>query len=468
MYSKREVPLRLLDLLHRGFKGKQAFPKETAISQANEVVDQPGMPNALRAFLGVIVGLWLLSLAYAEGSWLLSRNWYGFDQIYFRDPAFDYYDYIGRMYLLHRPEFFTSAGYPWYYPAPGALIYTSFYAAGRLTGGWVGGYLIYIAMSLAGVLFASLRLAGVLTQNGLRRSVALRFTLTAAVFSWPIYFALERGNIEAVTWLLLAAGVWAIVRDRWMLAAVVIGVAAAIKFYPGLMFAVFLRPRRWKEIGAGLLAMALTTLAALRFLEPDVALAFRGVQQGVEGWTRDYAAVFDPRYMAYDHSAFHLLKVLTLGSHPAYDILLQRYMLAAAMFCLVLFFGRVIRLPLVNQVMFVTVASVLLPPASFDYTLINLYVPFAWVVLVIVRQWRQGAVMPVLTSVMVLLGLLMGPEVFVRWHSYVGAGLLKAVCLMALLGLAAWQPFGEWEGRQITRNVGRSGGVGSPSAARAS
>ncbi len=212
----------------------------------------------------------------------------------------------------------------------------------------------------------------------------------AAVFSWPFYFALERGNIEAVTWLLLAGGVWAIARERWMVAAVLLGVAASVKIYPGLMFAVFLRPKRWKEIGVGLLTAVVLTLASLRFLEPDVLLAWHGVVDGVGAWTRDYAGIFDPVYLAYDHSAFELLKALVPGQHPAYDLLMGRYLAVAAGVTLVLFFGRVIRLPRINQVLFVTVASVLLPPASFDYTLVNLYVPFAWLVLLTPDERNRG------------------------------------------------------------------------------
>lgn len=411
----------------------------------SELAKSRALPPPLRLFLWTVVGLWALSLGYSELLWLTRHSWYGFDQIYLDSPAFDFYDYLPRMDYLHEPEFFTVGGYPWYYPAPGALVYAAFYAIVNVWDNWVAGYLSYIAVAIGGILYAAFRLARAMGRRGIGRGPAVRFVLLAAIFSWPFYFAIERGNIEAVTWFLLAAGVWALARERWMLAAVLLGAAASVKFYPGLMFAVFLRPRQWKEIGVGVLTFAAITLVGLRFLEPDVLMAWRGVAAGVQAWTQDYAGSINPRYVPFDHSAFALLKVVTPGHQTVSRASMGQYMAVAGAVMLALFFGHVIRLPRLNQVLFVTVASVLLPPTSFDYTLVNLYVPFAWLVLVTITACKRGVSMRPYTLLMVLFGLLLGPETFATWGDFGGAALVKAVCLILLLLAAVLLPVGENE-----------------------
>jgi len=424
-------------------RGRSVTERERPDLPPASLVQLHALPAPLRTFLWIVIGLWALSLAYSELLWLTRHSWYGFDQIYLGSPAFDFYDYLPRMDYLHDPEFFTAGGYPWYYPAPGALVYAGFYAIVNLWDNWVAGYLSYIALAVGGILYAALRLARAMERRGVGRATAVRFVLLAAVFSWPFYFALERGNIEAVTWFLLAAGVWALARERWILAAVLLGAAASVKLYPGLMFAVFLRPRRWKEIGAGVLTFAAITLLALRFLEPDILLAWHGVIAGVQAWTQDYAGTVNLRYVPFDHSAFALLKVVTPGQQTFSPAFMGRYMAVAGAVMLALFFGRVIRLPRLNQVLFVTVASVLLPPTSFDYTLVNLYVPFAWLVLIILMESRRGIDMRPYTLMMVLFGLLLGPETFATWGDFGGAALVKSVCLILLLLAAVLLPVGE-------------------------
>ena len=42
-----------------------------------------------------------------------------------------------------------------------------------------------------------------------------------------------------------------------------------------------------------------------------------------------------------------------------------------------LYFKRIFKLPLLNQVLSLTICSILLPPVSHDYTLIQMYAPWA-------------------------------------------------------------------------------------------
>ena len=401
------------------------------------------LPRTLVLFAVIVIVLWAQSLLFAFASSHPVSSFDGFAWIYYSGPAFDYYDYIGRMYYLHTPEFFSHPGYAWYYPAASVFPLQFFYAIGRFTGDWLGGYLSYIALAIAGTVFAAARLSLAMERRGVSRLAARSFLLSAALFSWPIYFSLQRGNIEAVTWLILAAALWAYGKERWLLAAVLLGVVSAFKFYPALCFALFLSARRWRELGAGLLTMGAVTLAALRYLLPDVGVAMADVAEGMTRWTNDYARGYGPQSATYDHSFYELVKATTSSFHPNYATFMERYLLVAGVIALAVFFGRVIRLPRTNQVLFLVSASVFLPPASFDYTLQNLYVPFGWLVLVCLTEAKRGVTSKPVACSLLLLAFLCGPETFVMWHDMTAAGLLKGVLLLALIIVSIVFPMGD-------------------------
>ena len=402
--------------------------------------DLPQWPAVFRVFIITITALWLLSLLHAL---LLSRplrDLDGFQWIFFDNPAFDYFDYIGLMYYLHRPEFFTHPGYPWYYPAAAVFPLRFFYSIGDLTGDWLGGYLTYIAVAISGAAFAAWKLASSLKNLGISRGSALLFTFVTACLSWPIYFSLQRGNIEAVTWLLLAAAIWAYAKQRWMLAAILLGLVTAFKFYPGLCFGLFISPRRWRELIAGLLTTALVTVSALLYIGPDLLTSFRGTSDAMAKWIDAYARFYGAASGTYDHSFYELTKLATLFLHPDYPTLLNRYMVVVAILAAIIFFARIIHLPRTNQVLFLVAASVSLPPASFDYTLQNMYIPFALLVLATAAAWQQHLPARPLNCALILLALLFAPETFLMGNRICFAGPFKSLALLALMVIAAVFP----------------------------
>lgn len=403
-----------------------------------------------------MIALWTISILFAVLMSHPLRSGDGFRWIFFEGPAFDYYDYTGRMYYLHRAEFFTHPGYKWYYPAAGIFPLQFFYSIGRWSNTWLAGYLSYVAIAVTGAVIAALKAAKGLGTFGVSRRAALTFTLSAVLFSWPIYFSLERGNIESITWLLLAGALFAYGKERWVLAAVLLGTVAAFKFYPALCFALFLRPRRWKELGAGVLTMVAVTIAALRYILPDVLAAMRGVSSGMAQWINDYARSYGPQSATYDHSLYELVKVVTQGLKPNYATFLEHYMLVIGVIALGVFFARVIRLPRTNQVIFLITAAVYLPPASLDYTLQNLYVALGWLVLAVVAAARRGTLTRAMECSVLLFAFVLGPETFLMWHDVTAAGLLKSVLLLMLLIVTVAFPMEE---------IGGSRGVGPVDAA---
>lgn len=85
---------------------------------------------------------------------------------------------------------------------------------------------------------------------------------------WPLRSHLQQGQLAMVL-LLLIAGAWAADRSgQEGLAGILLGIAAAVKLFPALLFLHFLCRRQWRVVGAGLACLAVLTAATLMLLGP--------------------------------------------------------------------------------------------------------------------------------------------------------------------------------------------------------
>ena len=176
-------------------------------------------------FLVVSAALLLLSLASVYFRWKYGDH-AAIEGLFLAKPGFDLWDYTARFADRHSPVFFTLPGYSWYYPAPAIFVLYPFY---RITLSHLHCYVLYLAV----VSTCSLVMAGLfgraLTRSGLAPPAAYSSALASLLLSWPIYFAMQRGNIEALTWLVLAVGIWFWIRNQPRLAAIFIGVVGSVK-----------------------------------------------------------------------------------------------------------------------------------------------------------------------------------------------------------------------------------------------
>ncbi len=86
------------------------------------------------------------------------------------------------------------------------------------------------------------------------RRIALVFAL-----SFPLHRNLLYGQFYLLLLLLIVAGCWAYLREYYVLAGVLVAIAAAAKIFPVLFFIFFLQRRAWRALVAG----AVTGLASL-------------------------------------------------------------------------------------------------------------------------------------------------------------------------------------------------------------
>ena len=202
------------------------FGKQNTSQSGNE-----NFPVSLICFTSITIGLVIVCVITGMMHSVLLHSWHaGFNTFYPEHARFDFIDYYSRSFYLHSQNFFTYNDvhneYPWYYPAPAIFVLDPFY---QLPGPRpvTEGYMLYVLFTVF-LLFVSARwlLKGIVAA-GAPIGCARKFVIAAIFSSWPIYFALQRGNIEALTWFILAAAVWAYAKDKWILAAILLGVAAS-------------------------------------------------------------------------------------------------------------------------------------------------------------------------------------------------------------------------------------------------
>ena len=416
------------------------------ITTANRVALRLANCAPLRAFVVVVTALWLLTLLVGLTEHLVfhlpSKYWWPLFST--RSGLDDFNIYTGRFHHFHQASFFVPwksiavdlANFPFTYPAPAALVFRFFFLFGLYS------ETAMFCAFLLGAVAATLLFGRALRRRGLNWTSTAILLLIAGVLSYPILFAVDRGNIELINVVLVWATIACVWNQWWYKGAILLGLAISIKLFPFVLLGIFVAQRKYLQGLLTICIAALSTALSYIVLGPTFAVARAGIASGLEFFKQNYVLATHLDEAGFDHSIFTLLKLVHKAAYqriptavsPDLTRWLSVYLLVATLSGLILFFGRVIRLPLTNQIVVLVAASLLLPPLSADYTLMHLYAPFACLALVAVsasvsRTQQRGIVLA-----MLLFGVLMAPESFLIFHGTRLSGLLKT----AALGLLIW------------------------------
>jgi len=185
------------------------------------------------------------------------------------------------------------------YPAPLALVFAAIYKLGHA---WRDYTLACGVFALAWACW----LATGLHRRGVSLASACVFAGVALATSWPIYFQLDSANIEAVVSVVLALGVLASWRGRWWWAAVLIGLAGALKIFPLVLLGLVLSQRKYKEFATGVATAFVVTVGSLAYVGPTIVEAQHSVASGLLSLRRYNLVPGTP--MVANHSLWMLIK----------------------------------------------------------------------------------------------------------------------------------------------------------------
>jgi hypothetical protein len=331
---------------------------------------------------------------------------------------------------VHSAQFFGAAWrIPFMYPAPVGPLYGFFLRLPHPSATFLG--------TLVLIVLAAVVLLGIaLRKKGLSITASVVLAGGSLALSYPIVFELKQGNMELFVCVLVGLGVWLFLHDRPYAAAVCIGVAGAMKLFPLVYLGLLIARRTYRPIVAAFLAAVVATVGSLYYLDPSIPEAWHGVQSGLALY-QSMIALSVPPQIGFDHSLFAILKVAYCMTHrPAHDVpvwLLRMFLLPAAVGGVALYFLRIRNLPVINQVICLSVAPLILLPVSYDYTLMYLYL--SWTMLVFFAIDRADRFTPGLRPVFVCLALTTAIETELIFRRFSFGGQFKAAVLVVLMYL---------------------------------
>ncbi|HEY0307058.1 MAG TPA: glycosyltransferase family 87 protein [Acidobacteriaceae bacterium] len=394
------------------------------------------LPSPFRWLCGACVALTVFSWIFASIYFRCTQEEWA--SVWSHDPqdAFgDFLNYSDLFQVFHTREFFFSEE-RFAYPAPSAVVFSWLYGMGPYQ------LQIFLGSVLASGIAACCLFRNALVRAGVAAGAATIFAAGMALSSWPFLFLYERANLEFIIWLLAALGIWALLRERPMLAAVLFGLGASLKLYPILLLALFFSRRYIRELFVGLTIFALSMLASFWFVGPTIRIAFHGTLSGISGFVTNYAATAHSE-IQFDHSFLGAIKQILI--HRPWQIedftfLTHGYVIVAGLGAALLFLLRVRHMPFINRVLFLTICMVALPPVSYDYTLVHLCIPFALFTLAAVRAAGQQDSQPGMLPALVCFAVLFTPQLFLFYDTLHLNGLLKSAAMATLVVLLARYP----------------------------
>jgi hypothetical protein len=408
------------------------------------------LPKVLRWFWvgsAIAFGLTLL-VSFLEFHAGMNRyRWSGFDTPYFRDLIED----LPTFRVLHTAAFFdTTKSLPVAYPPLGAVQLMLLYATGHPV-------IFFLALAIAALGLGVWGVRRALIESGIDRSTATLFPLTLAVMSFPIERLVVQGNIEIFLWIFTVAGAWFFLRDRNDAAAIFWGLAAASKLYPAALLLLFLPRRKYRAFAVGVAVFFTASLLAMVYLGPDLSTVWRGSLQNVFGYQQSRAAELSTRELNANHSWFLLVKfgAAVLGI-PALKLVKMYYVCGGLLF-LAVFFGRLRKMPIANQLLGVSIFMLTLPTISYFHTLVNLYAPLVMLFFLAIRAERGGVRIDGLsTTILLFIPLFSSFQLFTFPTVLLFCGIVQAILLIVLFLYAVQFPFelpGRDAGESIDTNV---------------
>jgi hypothetical protein len=193
-----------------------------------------------------------------------------------------------------------------------------------------------------------------------------------AFLSYPFLFAVDRGNFELLVSVCLLAFVFFFTRKHYLVSAVALSFAVALKFFPVVFLVLFLRERKYREAIASLVASAVLTLASLLLLKGGLAANAPYLLHG--------SNLLGDNYVQRGVSLLTLLKIISFESGLFQGIDPTRFLryyvlgasLAGVLMCAYVWARERV---LWKQTAVLTSAMLLLPHISADYRLLHVFVP---------------------------------------------------------------------------------------------
>ena len=412
-------------------------------NEAREASGRVRLPPELRAFWVASLATFALTFVVGWLKWRAGLSRYNWDPL--SDPLFgDLMEYPGTYQLLHSAAFFFNvAGNPWAYPMFSPVAYPPFAAAVMAPlYAFPIPELLYLLVSGAWLAVLVGWVGRGLVRVGVALATAVLMPLSLVLISFPIERLVHQGNIEIVLWMLTALGVLAFLRGHDDAAALLWGLAAAMKLFPLVLLVLLLPRRKWRAFAEGVATFVGATVWALWWLGPSVRVAWAGTMVNVFRYQGARTAEWTLRELVANHSLIEVAKIVAMIAHYPMDKLTLPYFACGAAVMGAALFGKLWKMPVANQVLAVSTFMVMFPPISYYHALVHMIAPLVLLGWIAIRAQQAGVRVRGLQGTMLLFVPLFAPFTLLTYPTvFVYCGLVQALLLLVLFLCALEYPF---------------------------
>ena len=197
-----------------------------------------------------------------------------------------------------------------------------------------------------------------------------------AITSYPLLFVLDRGNVEGLFFIFLCFFIYFYQKGRFLLSIIPLSLAICMKLYPLVFIVLLISDKRYKEtIFCVLLSLGIT-LSSLLLMKGNIFFSVTEFMKDLL-WFKNWYIIGNSG-ASYNHSLFNVFKII--NSHlpiiKDLNVFSSLYtILVFTIFGLIALYIIFAEKKLWRKTTLLVLSMILLPYVSFDYTLINIYIP---------------------------------------------------------------------------------------------
>ncbi len=203
--------------------------------------------------------------------------------------------------------------------------------------------------------------------------------LIFSLLSYPVLFALSRGNYELIVFIFVALFVYFYEKNNITISILFLSLAIAMKPFPGIFLILFLSDRKYKEAVYAALLATLITIASYASFHEGFLVNVKLHLVTLHMYNNDYAIA--NAGLAYGNSLFGTIKILIAYLYPRsfneiVTSLFSSYTTATLiMFGLISTYLIILEKEYWKKIALLVFCMNLFPHVSADYKLIHLFIP---------------------------------------------------------------------------------------------
>lgn len=207
---------------------------------------------------------------------------------------------------------------------------------------------------------------------------------TTFIVSYPISVLFDRGNIEGILFIFIAAGIWLYRKEHFYTAAIFLAIPAACKFYPAIFYGLYILNRQWRSLLLGITAILCLTVFSFVILPAPISLTINQFLNNISEFNNFF--LFDGGAIQFGHSLCTLVRGTVFADYnnpkvqESLRVFLKVYPYFVGILTLVVFW-RLRESDAWTRVCVLTVMMLFFPFVSSDLKLVYLYIPFVWLLL---------------------------------------------------------------------------------------